>query len=348
MSELCAAVDGVDPIPEEYTYFDYAADQKAAEDGEEFAAAAAFFQEKMAGCEGASAILPDREKGDAAGVVASLEIPVDGKIADRCLSLGISPASYFLSATFMAVSAFCGSKKVYICTVSNGRSDLKVSDTLGMFVNTLALAGDTGVAQVADYLKDTDSLFAETRAHEYYPFAKVSSDYGFQPQVMMAYQVGLLEAYRMGGTGISSEDLATETPMFPVSIFVNGGEAAESILIQYDETRYSKELMQSFAGTMAQVLQGMLADGPMDGIALIDRKQEKLLDGFNAYTLPVDTTQTIVSLFRAQAAQRPEAPAVCYGGKTLTYKELDEVTDRIAAHIASLGLGREDVVSVGP
>ena len=147
MSELCAAVDGVDPIPEEYTYFDYAADQKAAEDGEEFAAAAAFFQEKMAGCEGASAILPDKEKGDTAGVVASLEIPVDGKIAARCLSLGISPASYFLSAAFLSVGAFCGNKKVYICTVSNGRSDLKVSDTLGMFVNTLALAGDTGVEQ---------------------------------------------------------------------------------------------------------------------------------------------------------------------------------------------------------
>ena len=346
MTELCAAVDGVDPTPEEYTYYDYAADQKAAEEGEEFAAAAAFFQEKMAGCEGASAILPDREKGDAAGVVASLEIPVDGKIAERCLALGISPASYFLSAAFLSVGAFCGNKKVYICTVSNGRSDLKVSDTLGMFVNTLALAGDTGMEQVADYLKETDNLFTETRAHEYYPFAKVSSDYGFQPQVMMAYQVGLLEAYKMGGVEISSEDLATETPMFPVSIFVNGGEAAESILIQYDETLYSQELMQSFADTMAQVLRGMLVDGPMDGIALIDKKQEKVLDGFNAYTLPVDTTQTIVSLFRTQAAQRPDAPAVCYGGKTLTYKELDEVSDRIAAYIASLGLGREDVVSV--
>ena len=346
MTELCAAVDGVDPVPEEYTYFDYAADQKASEEGEEFQAAAAFFQERMAGCEGASAILPDRMKGEGAGVVASVEIPVDGKIADRCLALGISPASYFLSAAFLSVSAFCGNKKVYMCTVSNGRSDLRVSDTLGMFVNTLALAGDTGVEKVSDYLQETDRVFAESRSHEYYPFAKVSSDYGFQPQVMLAYQVGLLEAYKMGGVQVTAEDLATETPMFPVSIFVNGGEAAESILIQYDETLYSKELMQSFADTMAQTLRGLLSDGPMAGIRLIAAPQEKLLDGFNAYTLPVDTTQTIVSLFRAQAAQQPDAPAVFFEGKTLTYKELDEVSDRIASHVASLGLGREDVVSV--
>ena len=346
MTELCAAMDGVDPIPEEYTYFDYAADQKASEESDEYKEAAAFFEERMAGCEGASAILPDREKGEGAGMVASVEIPVDGKIADRCLALGTSPASYFLSAAFLAVSAFCGNKKVYICTVSNGRSDLRVSDTLGMFVNTLALAGDTGVEKVSDYLQETDRVFAESRSHEYYPFAKVSSDYGFQPQVMLAYQVGLLEAYKMGGVEVTAEDLATETPMFPVSIFVNGGEAAENVLIQYDKTLYSRELMQSFADTLAQVMQGLLADGPMAGIPLIAAPQDKLLDSFNAYTLPVDNTQTIVSLFRAQAARQPDAPAVFFEGKTLTYKELDEVSDRIASHIASLGLGREDVVSV--
>ena len=346
MTELCAAVDGTDPAPETYTYFDYAADQKASEESEEYAASAAFFQERMAGCEGASAILPDREKGDGPGVVASLEIPVDAAIEKRCLALGISPASYFLSAAFMAVGAFSGNRNVYMCTVSNGRSDLRVSDTLGMFVNTLALSGDTGVDDVAGFLRETDRHFGEARSHEYYPFAKVSSDYGFQPQVMMAYQVGLLEAYRMGGTEVTAEDRATETPMFPVSIFVNGGEAAESILIQYDETLYSRELMQSFADTMAMALKGMLQDGPLAGVPLVGKSQEKLLDGFNKYTLPVDGTQTIVSLFRAQAAERPDAPAVSFNGKVLTYKELDDVSDRLAAYIASLGLGREDVVSV--
>lgn len=346
MTELCAAVDGTDPVPETYTYFDYAADQKASEGGEEYAASASFFQESMEGFEGASAILPDREKGESAGTVASVEIPVEGDIAGRCLALGISPASYFLGAAFLAVGAFCGSRKVYMCTVSNGRSDLRVSDTVGMFVNTLALSGDTGAAEVAGYLQETDRRFAESRQHEYYPFAKVSSDYGFQPQVMLAYQVGLLEAYRMGGKEITAEDLATRTPMFPVSIFVNGGDAAENILIQYDETLYSPELMQSFADTLTYLLRGLLEDGPLGSLALVGPSQVKQLDGFNAYTLPVDASATVVSLFRAQAAVSPDALAVSYDGKTLTYGELDHVTDRLAAYIASLGLGREDVVSV--
>jgi len=271
---------------------------------------------------------------------------VDATIASRCQALGISPASYFLGAAYLAVGTFTGSQDVYMCTVSNGRSDLRVSDTLGMFVNTLALSADLRAEKIDDYLQETDRNFAAARSHEYYPFAKVSSDYGFQPQVMMAYQVGLLESYRMGGKALSYEDLATKTPMFPVCLFVNGGDVAESIQIQYDETLYGPELMQSFADTLTQLLHGMLADGPLGKLALVGKSQEKLLDSFNAYTLPVDDKQTIVSLFRAQAAAHPKAPAVLFESKMLTYQELDEASDRIASYIASLGLGREQVVSI--
>ena len=346
MSEFCAAMDGVDPVPETYSYFDYAVDQKASETSPEFAEAEAFFQAQMAGCESASAILPDREKGEGVGKAVSLKQPLGTDVTKRCLELGISPASYCLAAAYMAVGAFSGNKDVYMCTVSNGRSDLRVSDSVGMFVNTLALAGNTGEGEVADFLRATDRNFSESRSHEYYPFARVSSDFGFQPQVMLAYQVGLLEEYRIGDQALDCEDLASDTPMFPVSIFVHGVEGPEYLLIQYDESLYSPGLMQSFADTMTGFIHQMLKDGPTAALSMTDKKQEDLLDGFNHWTIPVDTKQTIVSLFRAQAHKTPSAPAVRFQDKALTYKQLDDVTDRLAAHIASLGLGREDVVSV--
>ena len=346
MSEFCTAMDGVDPVPETYSYFDYAVDQKASEETPEFKEAEAFFQGQMAGCESASAILPDREKGDGVGKAVSLKQPLGTDVTKRCLELGISPASYCLAAAYMAVGAFSGNKDIYMCTVSNGRSDLRVSDSVGMFVNTLALAGSVGEGEIADFLRTTDKSFSEARAHEYYPFARVSSDFGFQPQVMLAYQVGLLEEYRIGDKALDCEDLASDMPMFPVSIFVHGVEGPEYLLIQYDESLYSPELMQSFADTMTGFIGQMLKDGSVSALSMVDAKQEAVLDGFNHWTLPVDTTQTIVSLFRAQARKTPSAPAVRFQDKVLTYKQLDEVTDRLAAHIASLGLGREDVVSV--
>ena len=346
MGEFCAAVDGAAPRRESYSYFDYAAAQKASEGGEDYNAAGAFFRDRMEGFESASAILPDKKKTEGPGAAASLEVPLGVDVAKRCIDLGISPASYCLAAVYLSLGAFCASKKVFMCTVSNGRSDLRVSDSVGMFVNTLALSGDITEGEVSDYLKETDRIFSETRAHEYYPFAKVSSDYGFQPQVMMAYQVGLLEDYRIGGKTLACEELAPETPMFPVSIFVGGAEGPESLLFQYDSTLYSQGLVRSFADTICHVLRQMLSDGKVGELLLTDSRQDALLDGFNSWTLPVDGKQTIVSLFRSQVAATPSAPAVSFAGKVLSYVQLDHITDALASRIASFGLGREDVVSV--
>ena len=346
MSEFCAAMEGMEPQSESYSYFNYASDQKASEGGEEFTAAESFFKERMDGFESASAILPDLEKEEGPGTVVSLKQALGTDINKRCIELGISPASYCLAAAYLAVGAFCGSKKVFLCTVSNGRSDLKVSDTVGMFVNTLALSGEIKDGNVSDFLKETDRIFSESRAHEYYPFSKVSSDYGFLPQIMLAYQVGLLEEYKVDGKVLACEDLAGPTPMFPISIFVNGVEGPESLLFQYDATLYSPELIQSFADTVNHFIRQMLTDGKVEALTPSDARQKALLDSFNAWTLPVDDRETIVSLFRRQAAATPKAPAVRFEGKELTYGELDDLTDRLASRISSLGLGREDVVSV--
>ncbi len=345
INQLTEALEGRAPVPENYTYFDYALDQSEAREGEAFAAAREFFNRQMAGCEGASGILPDKES-EGPGKEALLTKKVGADIAQRCLDLGISHASYYLAAAFLTVGAFCGNRKVYLCTVSNGRSDMRTADTAGMFVNTLALASEIGHGSVDEYLKETDKTFSSTLQHEYYPFSQVAADYGFQPQVMLAYQAGVLTKYTVNGQELRSENLEIGTPKFPLSIFIDGREDGEYIALEYDETRFSPALMQSFADTMETLLRGMLADGPIDRLTLTDGERAKLLDSFNNYQQDVDTTQTIVSLFKRQAAASPDAPAVSFENTTLTYRELDRMTDRLAAAISAKGLGREDVVSI--
>ncbi|MBP5497784.1 MAG: amino acid adenylation domain-containing protein, partial [Muribaculaceae bacterium] len=57
-------------------------------------------------------------------------------------------------------------------------------------------------------------------------------------------------------------------------------------------------------------------------------------------------TQTVVSLFRRCVKEHADKTAVIYNDKHFTYAQVDAISDRLAAHIASLGLGREDVVSI--
>ena len=57
-------------------------------------------------------------------------------------------------------------------------------------------------------------------------------------------------------------------------------------------------------------------------------------------------SKTIFNMFSEMAQKIPERTVVVFKDKRYTYKELDEISDRLGKYIASLGIGREDVVSI--
>ena len=347
LAQLCAALEGKAPEKEDYTYFRYAKDQKAYQESAEFQEAEAFFANQMAGKEEETGIIPDKKpQEDEVGHEVWLRKKVGADIMARCHALGISPASYFLGAAFLTVSAYSGKQKVFMCTVANGRGDMHCADTFGMFVNTMALSGEVGEQSVEQFLKETDRNFSTTLSYQNYPFARVASAYDFHPAVMLAYQVGLVEKHSINGKVLEDELLTQDTPKFPLSIFIEGTEEAPELALAYDDSLYTEALVQAFADSMECVVRGMLKDLALTEIPLVDGERLQELDGFNHYKQEVDLSETVVSLFRKQAKATPDAPAVLFEGQTISYKELDEYTDALAAKILSYGLREEEVVSV--
>ena len=347
LEQLAAAMEGKAPEKEDYSYYQYATDQKAYQESPEFKEAEDFFAERMAGKDEETGLIPDRKpKEDETGHELWLRKKLGADVMQRCHALGISPASYFLSAAFIAISSFCGQKKVYMCTVANGRSDMRASDTWGMFVNTMALSAEVGTQRSDEFLKETDSTFSRTLSYQNYPFARVSSAFDFHPAVMLAYQVGLVENYVINGETLENELLTQDTPKFPLSIFIEGTEEAPELALAYDDSLYSEPLVRSFADALETICRGLLRDCPLSDIPLVDGECLEQLDSFNDYAQEVDQEQTIVDMFRKQAMATPDAPAVIFDDKTISYKELDRITDSLAARIQGFGLKEEDVVSV--
>src|SRR5688572_17879491 len=51
-------------------------------------------------------------------------------------------------------------------------------------------------------------------------------------------------------------------------------------------------------------------------------------------------------LIEAQARRSPDVPALVFEGKRLTYRELDRRAERLAQHLARLGVGPEALVGL--
>jgi amino acid adenylation domain-containing protein len=325
------------------------AEEKAAESGADYGEARNFFHSQLGECEGVTEVASDltnpQQQGTISEAVAALDFE---KIQAFCRQHNLSPSHITLAATFYALARFTNQERICLCTISNGRSNLRISNTVGMFVNTLAMSSLVGEQSVMDFLKTTSQNFDETLRHENYPFAQIAADYDLTAEIMFAYQMGVLERYECGGRVLHMENLELDVPKFRVAFYIREHEGRPSVCVEYDNGRYSEGLMQSLAQSVSNAVEAFIShpEANLLQVSLLSAEQKQLLDSFNQTDVPYDDTQTIVSLFRRQAELTPDRECVVYHDRRYTYREVDEISERIAAYIAARGLGRENVVSV--
>ncbi|MCR5013372.1 MAG: amino acid adenylation domain-containing protein [Bacteroidales bacterium] len=343
--QVNAALEGQEVNAESYTYFDFVKDQREAEASESFKASEQFFAEKLKTCEGASEIPGDLPKSSEQGWIGEVVCPVDHeKVAAFCRQQEITPAHLFFGATAYAVSRHTNNRDVYCCTISSGRSNLKIADTVGMFVNTLALGLNIEDASVKQYLQSVSETFDETLRHEDYPFARIASDFGFRPAIAYAYQVGVLSEYTVKGKKVEQELLELNVPKFKINIKIE----SRGVVVQYDDAVYSEALALTLAENIVAAAQRMMEnpDGKVRKISILSERQDKVL----SHLRQTDTGEAPFRFFHEcigyYAKQQPDRQALVATDASFTYAEMDELTDRIAVALRERGVRDRDRVAL--
>ncbi|MEE1612176.1 amino acid adenylation domain-containing protein [Microvirga sp. CF3016] len=95
---------------------------------------------------------------------------------------------------------------------------------------------------------------------------------------------------------------------------------------------------------MNQILPSMLQS--VTPPLLSDHDRRTLVVEYNATAAPYPSDRTIVDLFRAQVARAPDTEAIRFGDEKLTFRELNERSNQMAAHLTSTGVGPGQIVVV--
>ena len=353
LNQLCALMDGQEIEEEDLSFAEFVQQEKDAEGGAEHQAARDFFHSQLSECEGVTEIASDLRNPVDQGTLSEAVSALDFEAVETfCRQHNITPAHLTLAATFYALARFTNQDRLCITTISSGRSNLRISNTMGMFVNTLALSSLVGDKKVMDFISETSRNFDETLRHENYPFAQIAADYDLSSEIMFAYQRGVLASYACQGHELLMENLELDVPKFRVGFYIRDHEGQPSVCIEYDNGRYSHGLMQSLAQSVSNAVKAFIRqpEGDLLQVSLLNEEQTQLLDSFNCCDVPYDDTQTIVSLFRRQVALTPEKTAVVFENRRYSYREVDNLSERIAQYIVqgqgARSKGQEDVVSV--
>src|SRR3981189_800976 len=72
---------------------------------------------------------------------------------------------------------------------------------------------------------------------------------------------------------------------------------------------------------------------------LSEREHRSMVIDYNNTAAPSPAAKTIVELFEAQVARSPDAEAIRLGNQTLSYRQLNERANQLAAHLRILDVG---------
>jgi len=122
-----------------------------------------------------------------------------------------------------------------------------------------------------------------------------------------------------------------------------------SLTLRYNSRRYSERSVLGIGEHLERLLGNALAglDAPLWGIDVLSEEERKqLLNTFNDNYRDFPREKTIPHYAADRAAGDGDCVAVQYGDMQLTYRQLDEESDRVAGYLAGEGVGEGRILAL--
>jgi len=352
LDEISLLYRGEEPKPEEITLTDLAVYEETLKETGGYQAAREYFRSRFEGEDMGEMLIKDYRKKTAGA--KSGEVQKDCGQELSCMAveqftreMGISENTLFLGAFSYALGKCSGENKSFFCTVNSGRHTTNLARSTGMFVRTLPVrhTWEERMA-VGEYLRGFQEEFYELMSHDCISFGELARDYGISSDILFVYQGEMFSGLSIDGRRCPAQPISTGDVQADISVMVMKSRKGYEISLEYRKDVYCRETAERLLGMMRQALLGMISCDTLDEIALSSELDLQVLDRFNDTEVPYDRSRTVIDLFREQAKETPKRTAVVYRDRRYTYAGVDKITDRLAAYIAGLGIGREQAVSV--
>ncbi|WFF05871.1 amino acid adenylation domain-containing protein [Micromonospora sp. WMMD1076] len=254
---------------------------------------------------------------------------------------------------------YTGQDDVVVGVPVANRDRAGLDGLIGFFLNTLPirtdLAGDPSFTELLDRVRDT---CLEAYAHQQVPFdrlveeMKPARDLSRPPlvQVSFAYQTQPVPAVEVAGLKITRLPLRSRAARFDLELqLVDDAEHGVNALIEYNSDLFDAASIARMAGHLSRLATAAAADpdAPVGALPLLgDEERAALL------MLGADSRRDWPAgdLAHRRIARRtretPEAEAIRFEDRTLTYAEVDRRANQLAHWLRGRGVGRDVLVGL--
>lgn len=278
---------------------------------------------------------------------------IDGKAIDAWCEAHHFRPNHLLQAAFsLVVSRWSRQRKAVYASVRHGRFDKALLCSYGMFVKTVPVLVDVDPAlTVTDFVQTVADEWKSTYKMADYSFPQFCRDTRIRPTVTFAYQGDrMVKEYTLGGEPMGFEQISRTRSAMDLTCFVYTDGTSYEIRVESNDALYTEDDLRRFATAMEVCVRNMMehAGQPLKDIAIVSEEEKaQLMQLGKGEPLTYDKTDSLVSLLAKQAESTPDAEAVVFRDHRYTYRQIDEMTSRLAAHLREQhDVKRETVVGV--
>lgn len=236
------------------------------------------------------------------------------------------------------------------------RSSIEGADSIvGLFINTLPMRVRVHRdSSLIPWLKELRAQQVRLRDYEHSPLIEVQKWSDLPPATPLFESIIVFENYDLntklraqGGEWTRRDFKLLELTKFPITLYVYGGEELK-LEIGYQEARCNEAtaswLLEHFKTALEEIGTNPCQRlGALSLLTATDRK--KLLEWNNTYK-PFPENATVHQLFEAQVDRTPDAVALVFEGRSITYQELNSRANQLANYLRRAGVGPEVLVGI--
>jgi amino acid adenylation domain-containing protein len=358
------------PLPLQYA--DFAAWQRQWLRGEVLDAQLAYWKEKLAGAPALLELPTDRPRPPVQTFNGSMvPVYVRRETVDRLNALARSEGAtlfmVLLAAFDVLLASYSGMDDVVVGSPIAGRNRTEVEGLIGFFVNNLVLRTDlSGKPSFQQVVARVKEVTLGAYGHQDVPFERLvealnverSLSHSALFQVVFSLQntAGASAGAEEAGAGAEPVEGEEENGGLTVSsskfdltmnlVETPGGLAGN---LEFNTDLFDADTMRRFARHFAALAEAAASqpEVPVSRLAFFaPGEREHLLADRNATARPLPDGRCVHELFAERARATPDAVALSWGEREISYAELDGRANCLAHRLRRMGVGPEVPVAI--
>ncbi|HEY0729728.1 MAG TPA: amino acid adenylation domain-containing protein, partial [Pyrinomonadaceae bacterium] len=245
--------------------------------------------------------------------------------------------------------------EILVGTPIANRNRAETESLIGFFVNTLVLRSklDHHIT-LREFLAQVRETTVGAYGHQDVPFEKLVEELqperslNRQPLFQVLFTLQVAEEMKLGGLELNWVDTKSDVTKFDLSLFMTETETGLYSWFEYNTDLFDESTIARMLKHFHTLLEEIAAnpDARLSELSLMTGEEREQIKAWNQTQSEYERDQCVHQLVELQAARRPDALAVVFGEKLISYGELNRRTNQLARYLRRHGVGLETRVGV--